>query len=205
MKKYKKKYLILSLLLLLGLSTNAYCNEHWANFLKQPDKKALVILGKSIAVKAQQCNWGDPNNAIVAPTEKQDLQLFHLIGTGNLTAFQAALLVHKCWDGGELEDFHISAGIFFEKQPLVFLQLVKEKAIPYSEIESMLTMLPLDTTDDIDRQISVVENRIKILKNIGDKPLNEIKRKGLSSLEKEKDNLYRIAEEIKKNNRDGLK
>jgi hypothetical protein len=167
--------------------------------LKQPDKKALVVLEKSIAVQAQRCNWGDPSNLAVAPTEKQDLQLFHLISTGNRPAFQAALLVHKCWDGGELEDFYISAGIFFEKQSLVFLQLVKKNAITYAEIESMLTMLPLDTTDDIDRQIFVVKNRIKILKEIGDESLSEIKIKGLSFLEKEKDNLYKTAEELKKN------
>jgi hypothetical protein len=198
MKKSKKKYLILSLLLLVCVPANAYCGEHWANFLKQPDKKALVALEKSISVNAQKCNWGDPNNAIVAPTEKQEFQLFDLIGTGNLSAFQAALLVHKCWDGGDLEDFYRSVGIFFEKQPLVFLRIVKEKAIQDSEIVDMLTMLPLDTVDDIGRKISMVENRIKKLKNISDESLSEITRKGLSSLEKEKDNLYRIAEEIKK-------
>ena len=166
--------------------------------MKQPDKKALVALEKSIAVKAQRCSWGDTNNAIVAPTEKQELQLFDLISKGNLFAFHAALLVYKCWDGGDLEDFDRSAGIFFDTQPLVFLQTVKEKAIQDSEIVDMLTMLPLDTVDDIGRKISMVENRIKKLKNISDESLSEIKRKGLSSLEKEKNDLYRIAEEIKK-------
>jgi hypothetical protein len=198
MKKFKKRYLILSLLLLVCLSTNAYCNEHWASFLKQPDKKALVVLKKSIATSAKSCGWGNPSNAAVAPTEKQELQLFHLISTGNMSAFQAALLVHKCWDGGDLEDFYRSAGILFDTRPLVFLQTVKEKAIQDSEIVDMLTMLPLDTVDDIGRQISMVENRIKKLKNISDESLSEIKRKGLSSLEKAKDDLYRIAEEIKK-------
>ena len=97
MKKSKKRYLILSLLLFVCLSTNAYCSSQWDKFLKQPDKEALVMLEKSIATSAQRCNWGDPSNMDVAPTEKQELQLFHLVSTGNQTAFHAALLVRKGW------------------------------------------------------------------------------------------------------------
>src|SRR5208337_1372602 len=105
----------------------------------------------------------------------------------NPFAFQATLLVSKCWDGGDLEDFYRSAGIFFEKQPLVFLQSGKEMGISDSEIVYMLTMLPLDTVDDIDLQISMIKNRIEKLKNIDDESLNEIKIKGISSLENVRD------------------
>jgi len=137
MKKAKKMLFILSLFLFVCMPVHAYCSEYWANFLKQPNKKEFVVLENSIAVKAQHCNWGGKNNATVAPTEKQDLQLFDLISTGNQIAFRAALLVRKCWDGGDLEDFYRSSGVFFEKHPLVFLQIVKEKAITDSEIEYM--------------------------------------------------------------------
>jgi hypothetical protein len=196
-KKGKQKYLILTLLFLFCLPSNAYCNTNWEHFLTQPDEKSLLILGQAIALKAQNCNWGSPNNKDVVPTEKNAMQLFDLIKKGNQFAFGASLLVYKCWDGGVLEDFYRSTGMFFEKEPSLFLQIIKEKSIADSEINYMLTMLPLDTTDNIDRQIYMVENRINILKKINIESLNEMKRKGLLSLQREKDDLYRISKEIK--------
>lgn len=184
-----KKSLILSLVLLEALSVNAYCGSHWDEFLSQPDKTALIMLEKSIAARAQHCSWGNPNNKDVAPTEKQNIKLFELIGKGNESAFRAALLISKCLDGGELEDFYRSAGIFFEKRPYVFLQIIQEKTISDLEIRYLLTMLPLDTVDNISKQIFIIENRIKILKNNNDKSLIKIKEKGLSFLENKKEEL----------------
>jgi hypothetical protein len=198
MKNHKKNHLILSLLILTFLPVNAYCDSQWDRFLKQQNEDSLLILEKSIAIKAQKCNWGDENNKNVTPTAKQELLLFNLIDMGNSYAFQAALLVHRCWDGGDLEDFYRSSGMFFEKRPLLFLQIAKEKAISDSEINYMLTMLPLDTVDNINLNISMVENRINVLKKIDDESLNEIRKKGLSFLETEKNDLQRIVEEIKK-------
>ena len=178
--------MILSLLILVGFSISAHCGSPWEAFLKNPDKDAFSKLERSIAASAQSCRWGDPANSNVAPTVKQDKQLFELIVTGNESAFRAALLVSRCLDGGELEDFYRSVGSFFEAQPRVFLRTVKEDAIPDSQLSDFLTMLPLDTVDDFDRQMRIIENRIALLKSIDEVSLEEEKKRGLFFLEKEK-------------------
>ena len=190
--KSKEGCLILSLTLLGSFSINAYCSSHWDEFLKQPDKDALVELENTITASTQRCS------SDVAPAQKHRTQLFELIRKGNQSAFRAALLVSKCWDGGEAEDFDLSAGIFFELQPRAFLQIVKERKILDSQLKYLLTMLPLDTVDDIDRKIYVVKNRIALLKGVDEDSLKEIKKRGLSFLEKEKENLDRIKMEMGK-------
>ena len=192
MKKFEG-CLILSLVLLGAFPVNAYCNTRWDEFLEHPNKDALVTLENTITASAQRCS---PN---VAPVQKHRTQLFELIRGGNESAFRAALLVSECWDGGEAEDFDRSAGIFFETKPHAFLQIVKEKVIHNSRLRHMLTMLPLDTVDNIDRKISVVQNRIAILKGLGDGSLEEIIKRGLSVLEKEKENLDKIKVAMDKN------
>ena len=198
MKRTKERCLILSVIFLGGFSINAYCGSPWEAFLQRPDKDALAMLKSSIAVSAQRCSWGNPGNPDVAPTEKQDKQLFELIGKGNESAFRAGLLVSRCLDGGELEDFYRSAGNFFEAQPHKFLQIVKKNAIPDSQLSNLLTMLSLDTVDDFDRQIYIIENRISLLGGVVDDSLKEVKKLGLRSLEKEKENLNRIKIEMGK-------
>jgi hypothetical protein len=192
MRKFKRGCLILLLAFLGSLSVNAYCSSQWDEFLRQPNKDALVALENTIEASAQPCK---PD---VAPVQKHRTQLFELIRGGNAYAFSAALLVSRCWDGGELEDFDRSAGTFFEIHPRDFLRIVKERAIPDSQLRYLLTMLPLDTVDNIDLKISVVENRIKILKSLSDELFTEIKGKGLSFLEKEKEDLGRIKKEMGK-------
>lgn len=103
-----------------------------------------------------------------------------------------------CWDGGELEDFHRSAGSFFELYPHAFLQIVKENKVPDSRLRYMFTMLPVQTVDDIDLSISVVENRIAILNRISDKAFEEVKFSGLFYLRKFKKSLVGIKMELEK-------
>jgi hypothetical protein len=192
MRKFKRGCLILSLALLGNLPFNSYCSSHWDEFLRQPNKDALVTLEKIIRASPERCS---PN---IAPMQRHRKQLFELIQGGNPFAFSAAMLVSRCWDGGDLEDFYRTAGSFFEIEPRAFLQIVRKRAISDSELRYLLTMLPLDTVDNFDRKISVVENRIKILKSLTDEPLSEMKWKGLSFLEKEKEDLQRIKKEMDK-------
>lgn len=186
MKISKKVCFVLLSAMLGSLSISGYCGSQWDDFLMYPDKDKLVTLERAIGARAQRCN------ADVAPTQKHRTQLFKFICQGNPFAFNAALLMFKCWDGGELEDFYRSAGIFFESQPHAFLRTAKEKTIKDSHLRDLLTMLPLDTVDNIDNQISVVENRINILRNLDDESLRAIKMKGLNFLEQEKEDLNRI-------------
>jgi len=197
-KSYGQERLILSLVLLGSFSISAHCSSHWDAFLERPDKNALVVLEIAIAPNAQLCSWGRPGNRDVAPTEKQDMRLFELIAKGNEPAFRAALLVSRCLDGGELEDFYRSGGMFFEAKPGAFLQIIKEKDISDLQLRDFLIMLPLDTVDHLDRQIHMIENRIALLKAVDESSLQEAKKRGLSFLEREKGDLNRIKTEMNK-------
>lgn len=55
----------------------------------------------------------------------------------------------------------------------------------------MLTMLPMDTVDDIDRAIDVVEKRMAILEAIGEGRFEDLKKVGLSFLKEQKETLNR--------------
>jgi len=114
-------------------------------------------------------------------------QLFKLITEGNEFAFRAGLLVEKCLDGGELGDFYRSAGVFFELHPDSFLKIVAVEDISESNIKSMLTMLPLGTVDNIDRQVAVIQKRKALLEQIKDRSLTEIRDIGLSFLRQQEE------------------
>lgn len=160
--------------------------------MDRPNKDVLAALENTIRSSAQRCSFGNPSNQDIAPTTKQNMKLFKLIERGNESAFRAALLVSKCLDGGELEDLYRSTGIFFEGQTLAFLQIVKEKEISESQMKSFLIMLPLDSVDDIDRQILILEKRILLLKRINEGAFQELRNKGLKILEKANKELTNI-------------
>jgi hypothetical protein len=82
-------------------------------------KNSLAELEGKISASAKRCIRGDSKNRGVVSVEEGQ-NLFKLIAKGDEFAFQAGLLVARCLDGGELEDFHRSAGLFFEAEPSVF-------------------------------------------------------------------------------------
>ena len=173
---------------------------HWDEFLKRPDKESLVELEDEISSSAERCIWGGPKNRDVVSIEAGQ-QLFRLIAKGDESAFRAGLLVVRCLDGGELEDFYRSAGLFFEAKPSVFLKIVEEKKIPDTDIKSMLIMLPLDASDNIDRGISVVERRMVMLEAISDSRFDNLKKAGLSFLGDQKVMFSIVKKEIDGSNK----
>lgn len=192
MKNLKKRKIAFFLFLLGSLSANAYCSSRWDQFIQNPTKDSLIVLQKSIENRSQHCRTE------VIPDQRQRIQLFEFIGDGNPFAFRAALLMSECLDGGEIEDFYRSSGAFFERHPQIFMRIVKDQGIKDTELNFMLIMLPLDTVDNINLKLSVVENRIAILKTINDKSFIGIKEKGLSFLEKERQNLEKIRNQLEK-------
>ena len=170
---------------LMCLQVSAFCNSPWDDFLENPNPDGLVMLKKSIGKNAEGCDFGNPINQSIAPRDNQLTKLLNIVEMGNESAFRAALMISKCLDGGDLEDFHRSVGMFFEKKPRVFLKIIKERTTSDSELGYFLAMLPLDSVDNIDLQLSMTKKRIKILKNIHDAQFSELKAKGLSILKKE--------------------
>ncbi len=190
MKKFIIKYLILVLTVFVIFSLNAFCDSQWDNFLQKPNKDSLTMLEKTVSDSAKNCN---PD---FTPTQIHRARLFELIRKGNQMAFRAALLVSRCWDGGEFEDFNRSVGTFFEIQPRTFLQIVNEKVISDLQLRYFLTMLPLYTVDNIDLKISMMENRMAILEGVNEESFKKIKKRGLFFLKKERDNLYKIKSDL---------
>ena len=173
---------------------NAFGQEPWDQFLRKPDKNSFVVLQSAISESAQSCGWGSPNNESVAPARKRTM-LFRWIADGNESAFRAGLLVRRCLDGGDLEDFHRSTGLYFQAETKSLLEIAKKEGLSASDVKSMLTILPSNTVDDIDAAIRVVRLRIALLSGVRDRTLRQIVKIGLSALEEEEAGLQRIKAE----------
>lgn len=195
MNIYKNKYSALLLAFFCGCSFNVYSDVDWDEFLKQPDKGSFAEMERNISASAQRCSWGNARNRDVVSIEKGQ-QLFKLVAKGDEFAFRAGLLVARCFDGGEMEDFYRSAGLFFEAQPSLFFEIAKENKTSESATTSMLTMLPLDTVDNIDLAIHMIENRIAILKLFNEKRFEKIRSAGLKFLQEQEEELNRIKVEM---------
>lgn len=189
----KRRYVYMALLLSFSYACSAVNHSAWEVFLKQPNKNSFLKLSDEINV--ERCGWGNPENHGIVPAGVRK-QLFTLIASGNESAFEAGLFIYRCLDGGDLEDFYRNAGLFFEVEPHAFLSILTERKTPESDVKFMLTNLPLDAVDNIDRAIQVIKNRRKLLKNIGGTSVAELKNLGLSFLEQEQQNLNRIKMEM---------
>jgi hypothetical protein len=173
------------------VSANAQGGSQWDHFLQHPGSETFAKLQSRVTSSGPDC--GEE----VAATNSQRNELFQLIRDGNEQAFRAALLVQHCWDGGEAEDFYRSAGIFLEGNPRTFLQMAKDSQVSRRELNRMVTMLPLETVDDMDAQLKEVKQRIATLKAVEDPALVNVKQKALVSLAKENKNLQEIKSHAK--------
>jgi hypothetical protein len=186
-----RKQIVLSVAILGLVSANAHGGSRWNELLLHPGSESFAMLAADVVSSPGR------RSEDVTPTQRQRNRLFRLIESGDQWAFRAALLVSRCWDGGEAEDFDRSAGAFFEHRPHTFLHIAQENATSNRELDRMLTMLSLDTVDDVDAQLSVVEKRISILKAVQDPSLSDIKERAISFLEKDKIELSEVQSEMK--------
>ncbi len=175
----KKMIILISIAIFITLPVNVFSGSIWDIFLNKPNFDTLNKLEKIIAASENKCRQD------IIPSQMQREKLFKLLDEGNEQAFQAALLVSECLDGGDLEDFYRSSGIFFELRSCVFLEILKNYHITDSQIKYLFVMLPLSTVDNIDLKILMIENRIKLLKDIKEENVEEIKKKGIFFLKEE--------------------
>lgn len=120
-------------------------------------------------------------------------ELYTLIRSGDTYAFQAGLLAFSCWDGGELEDFYRSAGQFFDKRPDEFMHLTRDYRVDNYPLERMVSMLPLELTDNFDGKLALVEQRIGLLKKVEDPNAQLL----IPRLEESKSRLERVKKEMR--------
>lgn len=156
---------ILLLFLLLITSLNTYSNELaygsiWDSFLSNPNKKAFLKLNPLVANMTAHCSQ------VNLPDNSQLKQLLNLVQQGNSFALRTGFLIFKCIGTGDQEDFFRSTGLFFEKEPKLFLMTIKHNAVDKQNLRFMVTMTPSDLVDDLDAQISVIKHRIDLLSKI---------------------------------------
>lgn len=177
------KMKIFLMFLLLITSLNTYSNEIaygsiWDNFLSNPNKNSFLKLNPLVANMKAQCNQ------VNLPSNYQLKQLLNLVRQGNLFALRTGILIFKCIGTGDQEDFFRSTGLFFEKEPKLFLMTIKNNAVDGQNLRYMVTMTPIDLVDDLDAQISVIKHRIDLLSKIKKKSaLNETTTAVSTSLE----------------------
>ena len=146
---------------LVGSAASA--DDPWDQFLRDPDADSFGEL--STHVDGSQCDWGKAANEAVAPDRIRG-PLFRLIAAGNERAFVIGLSAIRCFDGGDLEDFYESAGLFLEQHPREFLLDVTERHVAQSDVAHMAASVP--TNDDIDAALDKVGNRIAVLRRVDD-------------------------------------
>ncbi len=184
MKKSTPWRMVLFIELLLWPCVHAYSGSLWGEFLRDPNENTLAALEKTFAA----CSSSD------MPSREQEKIFCDLIRQGNPSVFRAALAGWQClcFSAEYCEDVNESAGVFSGLRPQAFLRMVKEEAVPEAELKYLLLALPYDTVDDIDLQLSVVENRAAIMGSVDDPSVAELKEKALRFLEEERQTLEKI-------------
>lgn len=92
--------------------------------------------------------------------------LIKLLRDGNLYAFKIGMIISECMDGGNLGDLYRAIGVVYEGNPQAFFKVANDNNKTSEELKRMLTMLPLDTVDDIPKQTMTLKNRLKALSSV---------------------------------------
>ena len=187
------KWLVFSGLLLLPAlrvtPAPANSEDQWATFIDRPSDTNFQALMRQ--------RDGDKCAAKYIPNASQRALLFKLISLGNERAFRLGLHFADCIDGGDSEDLYRSSGEFFELHPRRFLLFTKDQlADGPSKGKYMLTMLPLDTVDDINAQLNRIRLRSGILRKINDASLHQQVRLAELILLKADQDLSRIKQQM---------
>lgn len=176
------------LLFLLGSVSCGICSKSQRSvFLKQPDRKSFEYIIEN--AKSKKCED-------MVPSQSDLTRMYDLISSGSALAFEAALVIQKCLDGGELEDFYRSAGVFCEHNPTLYLQIIKNRNVNKSQIKYHVTMLPLEAVDDFEMQMQIINKRIVAIESVIDKESAENKSEALNALAAEKEYLKEIISKI---------
>lgn len=181
--------LVFSLIVLLFCQTG-HCGSLWESFLQNPSMDKYSEIKIAIESESNVCD----QNSI--PTKVEISTLFKLIQGANPPALRATLLVIKCLGVGDVEDFNRVSGVFLEKLPTIFLQVIRDNDIQDRQLRYMVTMLPLSLVDNLPAKILTLERRIALIAAINNVKLIAIKAKVMAFLQEEKDDLEKINVEI---------
>jgi hypothetical protein len=97
----------------------------------------------------------------------------------------AAILVAEhlhATDGAELEDWLVALGQFSDRKPEVFLDFAKTGRVTTRTLTNAVKILPLDTSDDLPRQLTLLRARATKLRAVSRQDLAEQRHIALKAL-----------------------
>ena len=106
--------------------------------------------------------FGD-NTASMAISYKQMNAIFDDIIEGDKCSFLRGAGYRKIMDGGVLADYYRATGVFFHKKPICFLEITRKLKIPIDEIIRMVSVFPLEYTDDLPGLRLAIEIRVNLI------------------------------------------
>lgn len=152
--------------------------DRWAQFLSQPNARNHRALAQAL----QGCNNPECAHQI-KPSSQAVNRLLELVQRGDPKAVDLAFLSIRFLDGGDLEDVFRGLGSVTETDPKLFLEQVVRHRVSRGNLESLLTMLPLSTVDNVPKKRRLVERRIRSLAAVKDKPVAHVRDEAIAILE----------------------
>lgn len=96
-------------------------------------------------------------------SDSEYVKLLSLVKGGNELAISLAFGQISSRDGGELGDLYRALGLSLEARPSLFIESVQKLNLEGKSLEPLLTMLPLETVDNLKLKYEMLENRLRIV------------------------------------------
>jgi hypothetical protein len=169
--------MILMSLMSALIACEASSSDPWDRFFEDPDAESSSEFVSNL--DGSRCGWGEAANTDIVPDRVRG-PLFDLIGSGNVSAFLVGLSTVRCFDGGDLLDFHQSSGRFMEQHPREFAK-VTERKIASEEIVEMVTSVAV--YDDVEARLGIVAKRLHLLRGLNDEESSNARSESIRALE----------------------
>lgn len=108
-------------------------------------------------------NASNPTLSVETSIDREEVS--RKIRDGDVSAINYAYKNIDKFDGGDLEDLYISTALLFDRDPVLFFDLMKNNKVEDLQIVTMLTMLPLSYVDNYPDQIKAYKTRLALLKS----------------------------------------
>ena len=151
-----------ALISLFACGPRAAADTDWTGFVASPTKERLEALEGIVGA----CHGDLKCRQSKRPTSQELGGLVQLVESGNSEALAAGFLALRTMSfaGGDQGDLLRALGGQIKASATRFLALVGV----YGRDPDLLTMLPLETTDDVALKVSEIDRRIEALKTVAD-------------------------------------
>jgi hypothetical protein len=116
------------------------------------------------------------------PSDAELARLIQDVTRENRTSIEVAFASRHLLDGGNLEDLDQALGLVADKAPHLFLSEALRHCYSSVQIKGIVTALPLDATDDAERQKRIAKTRIGKLGSVSDPALLEEREYAIAAL-----------------------